>query len=149
VVVNATACLNWLAASPPNVVEVRETVQRIVRDGQRAGDVIARIRALATKETIEKERLDLTETVQEAIALVQGLMRRNKVTLDLGENLPPVLGDRIQLQQVVLNLVVNAVEQQLNTLSPALLHSEQEREEVQQQRENLYLAIKRHRAKGH
>jgi C4-dicarboxylate-specific signal transduction histidine kinase len=112
VVVNATACLNWLAASPPNLVEVRETVQRIVRDGQRAGDVIARIRALATKKTIEKERLDLNETIQEAIGLVQGLMRRNKVTLrmDLSENLPPVLGDRIQLQQVVLNLVVNAIE---------------------------------------
>lgn len=112
VVVNATACLNWLAANPPNLVEVREAVQRIVRDGQRAGDVIARIRAMATKRTTEKERVDLNETIHETVVLVQGLVRRNKVALqmDLSENLPLVLGDRIQLQQVVLNLVVNGID---------------------------------------
>ena len=110
--VNATGCLRWLARDPPNLVEAREAVHRVVRDGKRAGDIIARIRALATKRATEKERLDLNETIQEAVAVVQGLVRRNKVTLrmQLCESLPPVLGDRVQLQQVLLNLILNAIE---------------------------------------
>ena len=112
VVVNANACLRWLAGDSPNLDEAREAVRRIVRDGKRAGDVIARIRALATKTATAKERLDMNEAIQEAVALAQDELRKNRVAVrtEFAENLSPVLGDRVQLQQVVLNLVMNGIE---------------------------------------
>jgi PAS domain S-box-containing protein len=112
VVVNGNACLRWLAGESPNLEEARENARRIVRDGKRAGDIIGRIRALATKTATAMARLDMNETVQEVIALAQTEVRRNGVTLrtELADDLSPVLGDRVQLQQVVLNLVMNAVE---------------------------------------
>jgi signal transduction histidine kinase len=112
VVVNGNACLRWLAADSPNVEEARENARRIVRDGKRAGDIVGRIRALATKTAPAMARLDMNETIQEVIALTQTEVRRNSVTLrtELANDLSPVLGDRVQLQQVVLNLVMNAVE---------------------------------------
>jgi PAS domain S-box-containing protein len=112
VVVNANACLRWMAGDSPNLKEAREAVRRIVRDGKRAGDVITRIRALATKTATAKERLNLNEAIKEVVALAQDEVRRNRVILrmELGDALPPVLGDRVQLQQVVLNLVMNGIE---------------------------------------
>jgi PAS domain S-box-containing protein len=112
VVVNANACLRWLAGASPNLDEAREAVRRIVRDGKRAGDVIARIRALATKTATAKERLDMNETIREIIALAGDELRKNRVAVrtELAPDLLPVLGDRVQLQQVVLNLVMNGVE---------------------------------------
>jgi PAS domain S-box-containing protein len=112
VVVNANACLRWLAGESPNLQEARETVRRIVRDGKRAGDVIARVRALATKTATAKERLDMNETAREVIALAGDELRKNRVAVrtEFAPELLPVLGDRVQLQQVVLNLVMNAVE---------------------------------------
>jgi PAS domain S-box-containing protein len=111
-VTNGNACLRWLAADPPNLDEARDAARRIVRDGKRAGDVIARIRALATKTATAKVRLDMNQTIQEVIALVRDEMRRNSVTLrmELANDLLPVLGDRVQLQQVLLNLIMNGVE---------------------------------------
>jgi signal transduction histidine kinase len=112
VVVNANACLRWLAGDSPNFEEARENARRIVRDGKRAGDIIGRIRALAMKTATAMARLDMNETIQEVIALTQTEVRRNSITLrtELANDLSPVLGDRVQLQQVVLNLVMNAVE---------------------------------------
>jgi PAS domain S-box-containing protein len=112
VVVNGNACLRWLAGDSANLEEARENARRIVRDGKRAGDIIGRIRALATKTATVMAPLDINETVQEVIALAQTEVRRNDVTLrtELANDLSPVLGDRVQLQQVVLNLVMNAVE---------------------------------------
>lgn len=112
VVVNGNACLRWLAGDPPNLDEARENARRIVRDGKRAGDIIGRIRALATKTGTAMARLDMNETIQEVIALAQTEVRRNSVALctELANDLSPVLGDRVQLQQVLLNLVMNAVE---------------------------------------
>ncbi len=112
VVVNANACLRWLAGDSPNLDEARETVRRIVRDGKRAGDVIARIRALATKTATTKERLDMNEAIREVVAFAQDEVRRNRVTLrtEFAPDLSLVWGDRVQLQQVALNLVMNAVE---------------------------------------
>jgi C4-dicarboxylate-specific signal transduction histidine kinase len=112
VVVNANACLRWLAGDSPNLGEAREAVRRIVRDGKRAGDVIARIRALATKTATTKERLDMNEAIREVAAFAGDELRKNRVAVrtEFAPDLLPVLGDRVQLQQVVLNLVMNGIE---------------------------------------
>jgi PAS domain S-box-containing protein len=112
VVVNGNACLRWLAGDSPNLEEAREAVRRIVRDGKRAGDVIARIRALATKTATAKERLDLNEAVGEVVAFAGDQLRKNRVAVrtELAADLLPVSGDRVQLQQVILNLVMNGAE---------------------------------------
>lgn len=112
VVINSNACLRWLAGDPPNLKEAREAVQRIVRDGRRAGDVIAGIRALAKKTVLEKERLNINEVIREVVLLAQSEVRRNHAALrmELADDLCPVLGDRVQLQQVVLNLIINGTD---------------------------------------
>ena len=112
IVTNANASLRWLAAATPNLDEARDAIGRIVRDGNRAGEVIARIRALVQKTDTEKVRLDINQTVQEVVILMQNEAVRKGVALrmDLAANVPPVLGDRIQLQQVILNLVMNGIE---------------------------------------
>lgn len=112
VVINANACLRWLAASSPNLDEAREALQRIIRDGKRASDVIARVRALSRKTLAEREQLDMNETIRAVVALAQGEVRRSRVALrtDLAGDLAPVVGDRVQLQQVVLNLIMNGIE---------------------------------------
>ena len=112
VVINGNACLRWLAADPPNLDEAREAVQRIVRDGMRASDVVTRIRAMAKKSSAEKVPIDLNEAIQDVVALVHGEMRKHRVVLRtaLAGDLPLVLGDRVQLQQVVLNLILNGIE---------------------------------------
>ena len=112
VIANANASLRWLAAATPNLDEAREAVSRIVRDGNRAGDVIARIRALIQKTDTEKTQLNVNQTVHEVVMLIQNEAGRKGVTLrmDLAADVPPVLGDRVQLQQVILNLVMNGVE---------------------------------------
>jgi len=112
IVTNASACLRWLAGDAPNLEEAREAARRIIRDGNRASEVIGRIRALAKKAGTEKERMDLNAAIQDVVALTQGEVRRNGVLLrtELAGDLPPVLGDRVQLQQVVLNLVLNGIE---------------------------------------
>ena len=112
VVINGNACLRWMAGDPPNMAEAREAVQRIIRDGKRASEVIARIRSLSKKSVAEKEPLDLNETIAEVVAFVQGELRRTRAALrtDLAGDLPRVIGDRVQLQQVVLNLVLNGLE---------------------------------------
>ena len=112
IVSNGSACLRWLAGDPPDVEEVREAVRDIVRDGKRAGEVIARIRALTKRAAPPREKLDLNDTVREVLVLVgdkakrQGVMIRTKFADDLS----PVSGDRVQLQQVMLNLIMNAIE---------------------------------------
>jgi len=112
VVINGNTCLRWLAANPPNLDEARQTAQRIVRDGKRAGDLIARIRTLATKSSSTKEPVNLNQAIQDAIGLIQDEVWRKGVKLrtDLANDLSPVMGDRVQLQQVLLNLIKNGVE---------------------------------------
>jgi PAS domain S-box-containing protein len=112
VMTNANACLRWLAGPIPNLDEAREAVARINRDGKRASDVINRIRALVKKGTTEKARLDLNEAIQEVVSLVQSEIQKSGVTLqmELAADLPQILGNRVQLQQVILNLVMNGIE---------------------------------------
>src|SRR6266576_623927 len=112
VVANANACLRWLAGAVPNLDEAREAVGRIVRDGNRASDVIGRIRALFKKSGDEKALLDINEVIHEVVGLIQSEIQKNGVALGmaLARGLPRVMGDRVQLQQVILNLVMNGIE---------------------------------------
>jgi PAS domain S-box-containing protein len=112
VVTNADACLRWLGGSTPNIEKACEAVRRIIRDGKLAGEVIARTRALSRKTCLEKQRVDMNEAIEEILALAQGELRTKRVALrtELEPRLPPVLGDRVQLQQVVLNLIMNGIE---------------------------------------
>jgi PAS domain S-box-containing protein len=109
---NANASLRWLAGELPNLHEAREAIRRIIRDGSRANDVISRMRALFKKDYTAKERLDLNEVIEEVVTLIKSEVRRNKVVLrtELATNLPSIMGDRVQIQQVLMNLVLNAIE---------------------------------------
>jgi PAS domain S-box-containing protein len=110
IITNASTCRRMLNGNPPNIEGARETAKRIIRDGNRASDVITRLRALFSKKDFTLEPLDLNEATREVIALSVSDFQRNRVVLlsDLAEQLPPVIGDRVQLQQVILNLLRNA-----------------------------------------
>ena len=112
IVTNAEVALRWLAASPPKLADAATSVQRIVRDGRRAADIIARIAALVRKAEPAKVPLDLNAAILEVIPLVESQIAKAGVTLrlDLAAALPLVLADRVQIQQVVLNLVKNAID---------------------------------------
>ena len=112
IVADADASLNWLATAEPELERVRETLVAIATDGHRAADVIQRIRQLATKTEPRKTPLDVNDIVRDVVALVRAEVARYEITLTLeaASSLPSVVGDRIQLQQVVLNLVMNAIE---------------------------------------
>src|SRR5882757_1499720 len=112
VVISAQAALRWIDINPPNLQEVRQALTSIVGDGTRVGEVIGRIRALIAKAPPRKDRLDINNMILEVIALTRGEIHRNGVALRtrLAPDLPLVEGDRVQLQQVMLNLILNAVE---------------------------------------
>jgi PAS domain S-box-containing protein len=109
IVTNASTCLRMLDANPPNVEGALETARRTIRDGNRASEVITRLRALFSKRTAAFELFDLNEAVKEVVALSVSELQRNRVILqsDLAAGLPSLLGDRIQIQQVILNLLRN------------------------------------------
>jgi PAS domain S-box-containing protein len=111
-VTSAGSCALWLAAQPPDIENAQRALERIIKDGRRAGEVIKRIRALMTRQAPRKSSLDINDVILEVIALAQYELRCNDVLLEtrLSEGLPPVQGDRVQLQQVLLNLIVNAIE---------------------------------------
>ncbi len=112
IVGNASAGLRWLAADVPNLDEAREGLRRIVRDGKRAAEVISRTRALTKKTVAQTEKVDVNDTISQVLALVTDEAKRRSVAIEtrFAEDLSPVLGDRVQLQQVTLNLVMNAIE---------------------------------------
>jgi signal transduction histidine kinase len=110
--VNGKTCLRWLAGDPPNLEEARESATLIVRDGKRAADIIARIRALATRSETTKERLDLNEVIEDIVDLARNdiIKRQVNLRMALDKDLWPVSADRVEMQQVLLNLVRNGVE---------------------------------------
>ena len=109
---NASAALRWLGRDPPDLVETRQALNRIARDGARAGAVIQRIRNLVKKAQPRDERVEINAAIREVIELTRNEAMKNGVSVrtDLAEGLPPVRGDRVELQQVVLNLILNAIE---------------------------------------
>ncbi len=111
-VTNAQAALRWLSAQPPDIEEVRQALHRIVKDGNLAGEIVGRIRALVKKAPPRKDDLEINEAILEVIALTQREAVKNGVSVQtqLAEALPLVQGDRVQLQQVILNLIINAIE---------------------------------------
>jgi PAS domain S-box-containing protein len=112
IITNAGTCLRMLDAAPPDIAGARETARRTIRDGNRASDVITRLRALFSKRELQFEPLDLNEATREVIALSSNDLQRNRIILqsELADDIPIVTGDRIQLQQVILNLLRNAAD---------------------------------------
>lgn len=112
VVTNGDACLRWLSTEPPALAKAYEAATRIVRDGKEAGEVVRRIRALFKKATFEKLELDLNELIAEVLHLLSGEVAKRQVAVetDLAYDLPSVVGDRVQLQQLVFNLLLNGIE---------------------------------------
>jgi len=112
VVANAEAGRRWLGREPPEIAEVRDVLARITRDAHRAGEVIGRVRALANKADVRTAPLDINDVVTEVIPLVRRELLGNRVSLrtELAAVLPTVLADRVQLQQVIINLVINGIE---------------------------------------
>ena len=111
-VANAAAAERWLAATPPETARAREALRGVVDDGQRAGAVVGRVRALMKREPPREEPVDINEAIREVLVLARQEQRRNDVVVEvlLADALPRVHGDKVQLQQVLLNLTVNALE---------------------------------------
>ena len=112
IVTSGDACLRWLGTKPPNLDEVLQAVEAIIRDGTRASGVLVRIRGLLRRGERLRERSDINDVIREVIALSDGELRRNSVSLrtEMPRDLPPVVVDRILMQQVILNLIMNAME---------------------------------------
>jgi C4-dicarboxylate-specific signal transduction histidine kinase len=112
VVTNGHACMEWLSANPPDLGEARQSAERIIEDGTRAGKVLGRIRSLFKKEAPARDWLNMNDVIQELTVFLRGeaMSQRISLRMDLAADLPCVRGDHVQLQQVVLNLIMNAIE---------------------------------------
>jgi len=123
-VASGNACMRWLAKDPPQLDEARRSVERIVRDGLRASEIIKSVRALAGRSAPVRAELDINSTIREVLSLMHSELRQHDVALetDLADGLEPVMGDRVQLEQVVLNLILNAIDaMSVNTSEPRVL----------------------------
>jgi len=111
-VTSANSCIRWLAADVPNVDKARASALRIVKDGTRAAEIISRIRLLFQKGTLQLEKVDVNEVIEEMIVLLHGEAARYGISVrtELAAGLPPVMGDRVQLQQVLMNLMMNSID---------------------------------------
>ena len=112
VVANAEAAMRWLVAQPPDLEETRQALESIVEDGKRTSEIVIRVRALAKKVAPRRELLDVNQVILDVIGLTRTQIQRNDVVLltQLSAEIGPILGDRVQMQQVILNLILNAVE---------------------------------------
>jgi len=111
-ITNAKTCLRWLSGDTPNIEEARAAAMRIVKDQTRAAEIISRIRLLFKKDTPLRELVEVNEVIREMIVLLRGETTRYSISVwtELAADLPPVMGDRVQLQQVMMNLMVNGIE---------------------------------------
>jgi len=111
-VTNANTSLRWLAANPPNLEEARAAATRMVNDGRRAGEIVSRIHLLFKKGTPQRELVDINEVIREMIVLLRNEAMRYSISVrtELEADLPPVVGDRVQLQQVLMNLMINGID---------------------------------------
>ena len=109
---NGNAGLRWLARTEPDLDEVRQALERVVENSHRASDIVAGLRAMFRKDDQKKESFDVNDLVRDVFALVRGELERHKIVLrsELGEDLPKIAGERVPLQQVLLNLIMNAIE---------------------------------------
>ncbi len=112
VVTNADACMMWLSTEPPNIEEARAAVDAIAQQGTRASEVVRHVRAMFTKATPERTKVQVNDLIREVSVLIEGAALRNQVALqtELGADLPATMGDRVQLQQVIVNLILNGIE---------------------------------------
>jgi PAS domain S-box-containing protein len=112
VAIHGSACLRWLRRDKPDLDAAQDAITRIVQDAHRAGDVIQSLRALARKSGPQLTSLDINATIQEVLSLTRGELQRQNITLhtSLSADIPPLLGDRVQLQQVLLNLITNGID---------------------------------------
>jgi two-component system, sensor histidine kinase and response regulator len=112
IIVNGSASLRWLGADPPNLEEARQAMTRAVREANRAGEVIGGIRNLLKKDSPKMKQLDVNQIIEEVLALTENQLRKAGVTVhtELAADVPGVLGDRVQLQQVILNLIMNSID---------------------------------------
>ncbi len=132
VVTSANACLNWLANDPPNLHKARQATERILRDSTRAEEVLTRIRTLLKRTSPAKSLVSVNQILRDVLTLAGGELRQNhiEVSVELDSNLPAILGDSVQLQQVLLNLIMNANEAMADNASPRrrlLIKSQPER----------------------
>jgi len=109
---SASACSRWVAEQPPNIEKARQALDRIAKDANRAGEVIGRVRSLIKKTPPQMEWLNINEAIRDVVAMTANEIEQNRISFHtkLTGDIPPVLGDRIQLQQVMLNLIINAIE---------------------------------------
>jgi C4-dicarboxylate-specific signal transduction histidine kinase len=110
--IDARACWGWLAHDPPNIEEARAAAMRIVKDAKRAAEITSRIREFFSKGTSQRELVDVNEIIREMIVLLRGETTQNNILVltDLAADLPQVMADRVQLQQVLVNLIINGIE---------------------------------------
>jgi len=133
-VTNANTCLRWLAGDIPNVEEAREAAIRIMNDGRRAAEIISRIRLLFKKSTPERESVDVNEVIREMIVLLGGEATRYSISVrtELAADLPQIMGDRVQLQQVLMNLIMNSIDAMKDVNGTRELAIKSQREENEQ-----------------
>jgi C4-dicarboxylate-specific signal transduction histidine kinase len=112
VVMNGNASLRWLAADPPNLDEARDSVTHLLADAERAGKIIHGIRALARRDEVDRRELDVNDVIREALEFTHAELEQKRIIIHthLGQALPPIPGNRVQLQQVLVNLLLNAGE---------------------------------------
>jgi C4-dicarboxylate-specific signal transduction histidine kinase len=132
-VTNAKTCLRWLARDDPDLEEARAAAMRIVKDGTRAAEIIGRIRLLFKKGTLQRELVDVNEVIREMIVLLRGETARYNILVgtDLAVDLPQIMGDRVQLQQVLMNLMLNGIDAMKETSSGSELTIKSEADDGQ------------------
>jgi signal transduction histidine kinase len=111
-VTDANTCLRWLSRDQPDMEEARQAASRVVKDATRAAEIISRVRMLFKKGAPQREVVDINEIIREMITLMHCEMTRHSISVrtDLGEHIPPIMGDRVQLQQVLMNLMINGID---------------------------------------